>query len=522
MSSLVPTLFNNLNRFGSFPAIEVIESTGLRILSFAELNELALRVAGRLVREGAQGRPVAVLATRSFSAYCGVLGSLYAGCFFVPLNPKLSDERLRELLCWIDPAAIISSPENLARAGELFGGLVLSPESCDQLPLSEPLSRSPTDPAYVVFTSGSTGAPKGIEIRDHNLEAYLKAVDTFYDLEPGARMSQAFDLSFDPAIGDIFLSWKKGATLCALPDSAIYRVPAFVREKKIVFWNSAPILIKFALQSRSLAAVSMPGLRYSAFIGEKLHYDLAAAWRKAAPDSTIENIYGPAEATISVSRYVWYPNEEPSVHEGGLSIGRVHTGQHFRIVNESMSPVAQGERGELCLSGGQVASGYWKQPELTERAFVELPDAPSTSETKWYRTGDLVHLDREANLQYGGRTDWQIKIGSQRLEPGEIEGLFSRFSGVQDVVVLAWPLDSFGDPAGTIALVSGSSGERDWEQVIQELRKRLPAVAIPSMVLQVSSYPATLHGKVDRKRLIEIVREGCCPVLFPNSVKHYI
>jgi amino acid adenylation domain-containing protein len=312
-------------------------------------------------------------------------------------------------------------------------------------------SVAPDSLAYVMFTSGSTGAPKGVPISNRNAISYVRYIASTQDISEQDRFAQAVDLTFDLCIHPIFVCWEVGACLCSLPRESVMAPALFIRRERITVWVSVPSTGVFLLTMRLLKPGTFPDLRLSVFCGEPLSAKVAAAWQAACPNGRVENVYGPTEATVAITRYVWDEERSETECENGIvPIGWLFEGQMGLIVGDKLHPVEQGTPGELLLAGSQVTSGYLNQPALNADRFVHVPG----STERWYRTGDLVREDGNRCLHYVGRIDNQVKVRGFRVELQEIDHALRRAAGTEDAIALAWPIRN-GSADGIIAFVAG-------------------------------------------------------------------
>lgn len=480
------------------PALEVAGRT----LSYGELLDVAGRLAARL-RAAVGGTPTAVglLASRSLAAYAGYLAALRLGAVVVPLNPRFPLAR-NDLICAASTVdvLVVDHPGTDLAVG-IPVPLVGDRWDAD-LPAvgADSYSGTPDDVAYTLFTSGSTGVPKGVPIRHRNVGPYLRHCIERYAVGPGCRLSQTFDLTFDPSVFDLFVAWSAGATLVVPQPDEILQPARFVRDRRVTHWFSVPSVVSLARRMRQLRPDSMPDLRWSLFAGEQLTLDQAGAWAAAAPGSTVENLYGPTELTITCVGYrlpadiaAW-----PRTSNGTVPIGRPYP--HLEGIAIAEDGHA-GDDGELCVRGPQRFDGYLDPAHdvgrfvtVHEGRSVAAPTAPAPAD--WYRTGDRVRLEG-GEWVHVGRIDDQIKVSGYRIEPAEVEAVLRGHPGVLDAVVLAFP-----DGGGSVALQALYSGDGVEEaDVAMTLRRQLPSYMVPVRYLRVDGFPVNASGKVDRRRL---------------------
>ena len=362
---------------------------------------------------------------------------------------------------------------------------------------------APDDIAYLLFTSGSTGIPKGVMVAHRNVRHFLDAMSERYRLTAEDRLSQAFDLTFDLSVFDMFMGWEAGACVCVLPASAQLKPAMWVVEQGLTVWFSVPSLALLMKRFGMLKPGRFPSLRWSLFCGEALPAELVVAWAEAAPESVVENLYGPTELTIACTLYRWDPARSPAESTAGLvPIGAPYPGMTTLIADDELREVEVGAEGELLLAGPQVTPGYWQDPEKTAAAFVVPPDQSAV----YYRTGDLVRRPADGSpITYVGRVDHQVKINGYRVELGEIEAAIRDAAEVDEVVALGWPRTATG-AAGVAAFVAAEA--LDVDALRASLAARLPDYMMPSSIHLLANMPLNSNGKFDRHALVRLLADG--------------
>jgi amino acid adenylation domain-containing protein len=461
-------------------------SIGQQEWSYAQLEDHASAIAGWCERNTPEGARIAVHGRKDMIAYVAILGILRSGRSYVPLHPDHPPARWRTVIERSGAVACIAGEEveKMLRSAVQ----VKVPHS----PLrSDHGSVSSGNEAYVMFTSGSTGGPKGVPISRANLAAYLSHFLTAYDFGPDARFSQVFALTFDLSVHDLFVCWGSGGCLCVPKEDSALTITTYIEQQAITAWFSVPSLASLLRRIRALRPNVFPKLKHSFFCGEALPWDVAQAWCQAAPNSSVVNLYGPTEATIAITAFdVRSASAEVT---GTVPLGAPIGANRIRVV-----PVADRDEGELLLSGPQVSSGYLEDPGSTEQAFVKFHGDPE----RWYRTGDLVREAAEGSLHFIGRSDDQLKVLGHRVEPGEVDAALR--SLLPDVSILTLPIAE----AGSTRLVTFIDHELETSPLLEELRSELPPYMVPERILCVDGFPVTAHGKVDRKALIEMAKHG--------------
>lgn len=517
--TLVSGFLHSLRAYSARPALEL----GERVLTYEELWDYSGRITSWLQHSPPEN-VIAVLASRSIAAYGGILGVLASGRGYVPLNPKFPLERtltmlnasgcrtllvgeecadtLRELLPRVSRPLTVISPDASGPIGENRPHRIIGVQ--DLKSVAEPCDPQVGEDAtaYLLFTSGSTGIPKGVAISQSNVRAYMNYAAKRFGINADDRCSQNFDLTFDLSVHDLFTCWNAGATLCPYTEQTL--TPAtLIDEKGITVWFSVPSVAMFASKVGLLAPGAFPTLRWSLFCGEALSASIAAAWQEAASNSIVENLYGPTEATIAITAYRWDSQNSPAECVSGLvPIGWPYEGQQVCVVDNDLSLVKNGESGELCLGGSQVTAGYLNDPEKTARSFVRLPH---TGSKVWYRTGDLVNQDDRGCVFYLGRRDFQVKINGYRVELQEIDLVLREAAGTEMAVAIPWPLSN-GSASGIVGVISGANGTDD-QQILSACASRLPRYMVPARIVHFSEIPLNVNGKIDRGKIAEMIAQ---------------
>jgi amino acid adenylation domain-containing protein len=519
--SLISGFFRSLRTSPLRPALELGELS----LTYEQLWNYAGRIAARLMETlDPSEKVVAVLADRSVGAYGGILGVLGSGRGYVPLNPKFPLDRtlvmlrasgcktvivgeecakaLKSLLPRIDRSLTLIIPDAGWKPGsnEVSGHQVFGSDQLSKVADPSDPVVSGDNPAYLLFTSGSTGVPKGVAVSQSNVVAYMEYGAKRWGIHGEDRCSQNFDLTFDLSVHDLFTCWDGGATLC--PYTAQTLTPAtVVDELQLTCWFSVPSVAMFASKLGLLQPGAFPTLRWSLFCGEALSSSLAEAWQQAANNSILENLYGPTEATIAITYCRWDSAKSPAECVGGLvPIGWPFEGQQVCVANDDSAPVPTGESGELCLGGSQVTRGYLNDPEKTVKSFVRLKN---TGDQVWYRTGDLVRQDERGCLFYLGRRDFQVKVNGYRVELQEIDLVLREAARTEMAVAIPWPLQD-GSASGIVGVLTGADPALD-QAVLKACDARLPRYMVPNQLYHLPQMPLNVNGKIDRGKITEML-----------------
>jgi amino acid adenylation domain-containing protein len=511
-----------LERRPEAPALEVAGG----VFSYGDLASSAFAIAATLRSRSSSVDPlVAVLGSRSLTAFAGILAIHLSGSGYVPLNPRFPALRTRTMLRESGCRALIVDDPSVGRLTEVLEGferqlLVLLPETSDVTVLRDrwphhtfiglpdlspasafrPQTAGSDDLAYLLFTSGSSGTPKGVAVARGNLAAFVAAATDRYAITVNDRLSQTFDLTFDLSAFDMFVAWENGACVCCAPQNTLLNPGRFISNARLSVWFSVPSIAVFMRQLGGLKPGMYPELRWVLFCGEPLPLALALDWAAAAPNSVVENLYGPTETTIACTAYRIDPSRADVDSERGIvPIGWALSTSSVLVVDPALKEVSPGEIGELLVAGEQVATGYWRDPVRTNESFVTLPGRVE----RYYRTGDRVRRSvADGPLVYLGRMDHQVKVGGHRVELGEIESALREVSGADTVVAIDWPRTLSG-ASGIVAFVAAP--DLDPTRLRADVAARLPDYMVPRTIYVLPQMPLNANGKVDRAALVAML-----------------
>jgi D-alanine--poly(phosphoribitol) ligase subunit 1 len=480
-------------QFPNRPAVFIDD----RSYSYEELSGLCSAVSSLLRANNVQkGDRVGIFTENSIYVYASLLGTLSSGACYVPLNYANPVERNIGIITDAGIKLLLyGDKEHEAR--ELCGrtGMGCRPLHNRVAPDTNRLSRIDHvqgDLCYLLYTSGTTGKPKGVPIYHHNLSGFLNMMlqSGKYDFNSNDRFLQMFELTFDLSVFSFLIPLSVGASFCPIPRKkmAYLEVADTLQTRKITVALMVPSVINFL--KPYFGEVNLPEMRYSLFCGEALYHETLSSWATCVPNAKIENLYGPTEATIFCMRYEWQRGESPHPQGKGIvPIGRPMEGTDAFRVNEH----ATDEEGELCLSGEQVTLGYWNDPSKTATAF-----GTTKAGAKFYRTGDLCKIDSFGNFLYLGRIDNQVKIEGHRIELEEIEFHARGFVGDKPVVAAVNRSE-----AGFHFILLFVESDTDLRKGLdQYLKRHLPDYMIPREIIVVNGFPLNSNGKIDRKRLL--------------------
>ncbi|MCO6453578.1 MAG: amino acid adenylation domain-containing protein [Caldilineales bacterium] len=484
-------------------------------LSYGELNRRANRLARALVAHGIVSQQIVpLLADRNSNFLVTMLAIWKAGGVYLPIDPRLPPLRVRQMLKQSGAEVLLASPmhADLAKSAIDTGqanaivcldleALLAEEHADDNL---DPLS-SPIDLAYVLYTSGSTGVPKGAMIEHRGMLNHLFAKVHDLELTSGDKVAQNSPQSFDISIWQFLVALLVGAQTRVYADEIAFDPSALldhVESDGVTIFEAVPSLLQAMLDVADSKS-SVAGLRWLIPTGEAMPPGLARAWLLRYPHLKLMNAYGPTECSDDVTHYIISGPPQPQM--ANLPIGRPVDNMRIYVLDEHLQPTPIGIPGEIYVGGVGVGRGYLRDPERTADAFIPDPFDTKT-DARLYRTGDLGRWLAEGNIEFLGRVDFQVKIRGHRIELGEIEHALLEHPGVSEAAVLA--LD---DERGALQLAAYVAVRPDENQSAAGLREhlgeRLPSYMIPasfSILAAPDTLPKTPSGKIDRKALARL------------------
>jgi L-proline---[L-prolyl-carrier protein] ligase len=493
---------------------------GERSLTYAELDAITNRLAHLLADQGvSRGDRVGLFLDRSLESLVGIYGVLKAGATYVPLDPDVPLTRLAYIARDAGLRCLLTGTEKAGDWGELARerapietlialngepdvesappGIDILPRSAlDAYPDGDPrVPMSPDDLAYILYTSGSTGDPKGVMLSHANALGFVNWATDEFRVSEVDRLSNHAPLHFDLSVFDLFAAAGAGAAVVLVPPTiSIFPVELarFMRDTGITVWYSVPSILTMLVLRGKLREIELPALRTILFAGEVFPTKYLHQLMELLPGVRFANLYGPTETNVCT----WYdvPRFTGTLPDS-IPIGKAITGVEVFAVTADGRIAAPEEVGELCVRGPTVMHGYWGDSARTARS---LEPADVVSGERVYRTGDLARLDEDGNWLYLGRHDAQIKSRGYRIELGEIETALNLHPDVIECAVLAVPDEVVTNRIKAFVVARGDVGE---EELIGFCLDRLPRYMVPEFFEFRDELPRSSTGKISRRAL---------------------
>jgi amino acid adenylation domain-containing protein len=512
-------LESSARRFPDRPAVEDRD----RSISYAELDEGSNRLAGLLISLGLErGDRVGFYLDKSLESVLAIYGILKAGAAYVPFDPQAPAQRLayiarnagmRHLITGTEKADLW--PALIAEGAPLEHLVVLNADEAPQVVLPPSVSvatrrdveeqpaSSPAvwqvhhDLAYILYTSGSTGEPKGVMLSHLNALTFVDWTVDEFGVTAEDRLSSHAPFHFDLSVFDLYAAAEAGATVVLVPpETSVFpvEVKRFIEGKRITVWYSVPSILSMLTLRGGLKGGEFPTLRTILFAGEVFPTKYLRMLMEAVPHVRFANLYGPTETNVCT----WYevPRLDPGRTEP-IPIGKAIPNVECYVVGEDGEVVPHGEVGELWVRGSTVMQGYWGDPERSRRGLVPNRFAGPLTDNL-YRTGDLVQEDADGDYKFLGRRDAQIKSRGYRIELGDIEAALYGHTDVVECAVVAIPDELVTNRLKAFVVTRGELGRDD---LVRFLSGRIPGYMIPDIFEFRDALPKTSTGKIARREL---------------------
>lgn len=500
-------------------------------LSYALLESDSNCLAGQLIESGLKpGERVGLYMDKSPKALVAMLAITKAGGVYVPLDTKSPAERISKIIKSSDPSLMFIdhlSMNNYQVVMRLDNELKnipwvwmseesinfavdSAPEFCyddikAQFNIPHEVVRDENTAAQILFTSGSTGEPKGVIITHKNIETFVNWAVPFFNMEVGERTSCHSPLHFDLSTFDIYGAFASGSRLYLVPSDISLnpkKLTDFILENELNQWFSVPSALSYLSRFKAIPAGGFPSLKRLIWCGEIFPIPALQYWMKNLPNVQFTNLYGPTEATIASSFYTVTQLPEETTE---IPIGSACRGEKLLVLDENLYPSKLNEVGDLYISGSGLSPGYWKDEEKTKAVFIQYTN-PDKQQERIYKTGDLATLGKDGQVYFKGRSDYQIKSRGYRIELGEIETALGPNEALREYAVVPVKKHGFEGTAIGCAYV-GSSIKKNGGLVIhlkKKLLDKIPRYMIPHYWQEYENQlPRNGNGKIDRKKLTD-------------------
>ncbi|MDX2031924.1 MAG: amino acid adenylation domain-containing protein [Blastocatellia bacterium] len=509
-------------------------------MTYGELEETSNRLARLLKQAGCQkGDRVCFLMPKTPAAIATILGILKADCVYVPLDPSSPAARVEKIVEACTPRFILGngsvtplldelmaeeSRRNGTQIGSRIGSRIgprigwMGAEKVEGANFKAEFARedlngfsaapldylsATTDAAHILFTSGSTGVPKGVVITHTNVLHYVDWAVKYFGTVPEDKVSFHPPLHFDLSTYDIYGTLSAGAQLHIVPTElnlAPQKLAGFIRESELTQWFSVPSVLNFMAKADVVKPNDFPTLKRLMWCGEVFPTPPLIYWMQRLPSVQFTNLYGPTEATIASSYYTVpaCPPDETTQ----IPIGLPCAGEELIVLDEHLKPVPTGEIGDLYIAGVGLSPGYWLDPEKTAAVFLPRPGSADPND-RIYKTGDLAKMGEDGLVYYLGRADSQIKSRGYRIELGEIETALNALALTEECAIVAIETGGFEGATICCAYVPLPDVEITPARLRTEMSKALPNYMLPARWMRFDRLPKNANGKIDRRKLKE-------------------
>lgn len=494
--SILQSLEDTTRKFPNKIAFEDIN----RSTTYQEFTDNAKKIGTRLLKINQINQAISIFMDKSVACLETMMGILYSGNFYTVLDAKSPEERIQHIIKTLQPMAIVVDKKNLEKAKKLdFSGKLLVYEEIVETQIEEEKLKEisekiiDTDPMYILFTSGSTGVPKGTVISHRAVLSYATWVKETFNITEQTKFGNQTPFYFSMSVTDVFSTILTGATLYIIPKmyfSFPVKLLEYLKEKEIntIYWVPSALCIIANLGA--LNEVQLPSLKKILFAGEVMPMKQLNMWREKLPDTMFANLYGPTETTDICTYYILDRKFE---NTQTLPIGRHCDNCDVLIIKEDGTKAEKGEEGELCVRGSFLALGYYNNPEKTSQVFVQNPLNTAYPEII-YKTGDIVKENERGEIIYISRKDFQIKHMGYRIELGEIETAINAIDGIIACACVY-------DEANSKIVLFYQGNKLEEKDLLEQAKTKLPNYMCPNEIHCIEKMPYNANGKIDRKEL---------------------
>lgn len=485
-------LFDSLNKYSKNAAFCIKGE----YFTYEDLSKSISLVQNSFSRWAIKNSTIGLVTNDDIFTYSTILACWLSGISYVPISPKNPIDRNASVLKSAGSLFVFSSENSDIDWAELGFGFVNTSEIENESPTLSCVSVSAETFAYILFTSGSTGVPKGVPITYGNIDAFVQSFNALgYNINEKDHCLQMFELTFDVSVASLLMPLLDGACVYTLPGEVVkyLHIVKLLKAFPITIITIVPSVIN--LLKPFLTQLKFESVRLCILTAEATFVDLLTLWAPVVPNAAIWNLYGPTEATIWCTGYKYDPIN-PVNYNGMFAIGSPLKEVDFLIVDDSFNEVGQNQKGQLVISGGHITPGYLNDPEKNKAAFVNIVKGGET--LRFYKTGDLCFVDHIGIINYCGRIDNQVQIQGFRVELSEIEVTVRDRFNLNNVVVCR------NNKLGSAELILVLEKSKiDHDVISEHIKTKLPYYMIPSQIKNLDEFPLNSSGKIDRKKILE-------------------
>lgn len=474
--------------------------------TYKQLDEKSKKYGSEIARLIPVQSPVVVYMKKGAHNIPAFFGAAYAGCFYVPIDKDMPDDRVKLIADVLKPKAVICDDSTTELASRNIPGVpVIAEASIDSIAIDEAKLKDirctlkTTDLLYVLFTSGSTGVPKGVTISHAAVIDFMEWICDKYGLDENTSLCNQAPFYFDASVPDLYIPLKTGATVF-IPPKSYYTFPkkilGYIKEKSINTLIWVPSALCNVVNARAFEVCVPDTIKLVIFCGEVMPCKHLNVWKKYVPDALYVNMYGPTEATYAC---MYYDITRDFTDEESLPLGRACENSSIFLITDDGKEAGVGEIGEICIAGICLSNGYYNNKEKSDDVFTQNPLNSYWFE-RIYHTGDLAKLDEHGDIVFCGRKDFQIKRLGHRIELGEIENAISSVDAIQNACCI------FDEE--TYNIIAVYSGNISSDELSKRITARLMPYMLPSVYIQMKAIPMNLNGKIDRPTIKKMYLGG--------------
>lgn len=468
-------------------------------LTYAELRQMAYRIAYCLIGKGLAYKPIAIFMEKNVGCIASFFGVAYSRNFYSVLDITAPAQRIQNILMDLEPAAIITNQKNLKKIIEVDNkaDIILYEDIEEEYDVSQITNIAAqikgTDILYVMYTSGSTGKPKGVVTSHRAVIEYIEAAsDNYQNITDHDVFGNQYPFFYIASIDDIYLPVRNGGSTFIIPPALFYspiKLVEYLVENRINVINWVPSALSIIANYDALEGANVSGIKKVIFGGEPISAKVLSYWQRALPKAVFINGYGATETTEGTTYYIV---DRVFKDTDEIPLGKPLDNVEVFLIDQNGNEVKQGEVGEIYVRTSALSNGYYRDIEKTMSRFVQNPINKKYLDIV-YRTGDLAKQDMAGNFIYVGRIDEQIKINGHRIELGDIEKNTLEVEGIKECVCI------YNKEKRELALYY--SGEVQEKKIYEYLNEKLPKFMIPSKYYKIKEFPLNANGKVDRIKL---------------------